>query len=85
MSPRARARWEVVSRREDGGLVIRDIGHDGPHPTVTNDAEAVVSDLLAAGELASWGRLYYFDSEGEPGEILIAAGAFVGFAPWGGS
>ena len=64
-------------------LVIRDIGHD-IGPSVTNDAENVVAELVADGQLPPGRRLFYIDSQGLKDELLIEDGKFVGFAPGGG-
>lgn len=63
-------------------LVIRDAGWPWTlHPTVTNDAEMVVADLVAFGQLPDGRRLLYYDSEGQIGELLVKNGRFAGFAP----
>jgi len=62
-------------------LVIRDIGPWDQHPSVTNDAEAVVQDLKL--RLPPGRRLFYYDSEGQRDEIVIEDGCFAGFAPGG--
>jgi len=62
-------------------LVIRDVGPWDQHPTVTNDAEAVVMALASQGYLPNGRRLFYYDSEGALDEILVKDGQFVGFAP----
>ena len=62
-------------------LVIRDVGPWDKHPTITNDAEKVVEDLVAKGKLPEGRRLFYYDSEYELGEILVKDGKFAGFAP----
>jgi hypothetical protein len=59
-------------------IVIRDLGPWDEHPTVTNDAEWVVSQLVP---LVGSRRLYYYDSEGELDELVIRGGRFAGFAP----
>lgn len=60
-------------------ILIRDLGPWDECPTVTNDAEGVVKRLLESGKLEVGDRLFYFDSEGEFGELLIKDGAFAGF------
>lgn len=60
-------------------LIIRDVGPWDEHPTVTNDAEAVVSELLAKGMLPRGRQLLYYDSEGELTEIVVRNGRFGGF------
>ena len=62
-------------------LVIKDVGPWDQHPTVTNDAENVVRNLVAEGHLPEGRRLFYFDSDGRLDEILVKDGQFVGFAP----
>lgn len=64
-----------------GALVIRDVGPWDRHPTITNDAEHVVEELSAAGKLPPGRRLYYYDSEDQLDELLIAHARFAGFAP----
>jgi len=76
-TPRARARYEVVSDCPDR-LVIRDLGPWDLHPTVTNDAENVVSELVAR---LGKRRLFYHDSEGVLDELRVVDGRFAGFAP----
>lgn len=49
--------------------------------SVTNDADNVVADLVAAGRLPSDRRLFYYDSEGQLDELLVKDGRFAGFAP----
>ncbi len=61
-------------------LVIKDVGPWERHPTITNDAEAVVADLVKGGKLPEGRRLFYIDSEGERDEILIKSGRFAGFS-----
>lgn len=75
------ANYRIVESLPDC-MVIRDVGPWDQHPTVTNDAEQVVSSL--AFQLADR-RLYYFDSEGELGELKVKGGKFVGFAPFDGA
>lgn len=62
-------------------LVIRDVGPWDEHLTVTNDAEAVVAELLRTGILMNGQRLLYYDSGGALDELLIVGGKFSGFAP----
>ncbi|MEN6560886.1 MAG: hypothetical protein ABFD52_08945 [Acidobacteriota bacterium] len=62
-------------------VVIRDIGPWDEHPSVTNDVEAVVQELVAEGHLREGQQLYYFDSDGQLDEILVKDGRFLGFAP----
>ena len=80
---RARAAFVVVEdiRYGDHPLVIRDVGPWDRHPTVTNDAEAVVEELVSAGCLPPGRRLLYIDSEGRKDELLVEDGRFAGFSP----
>jgi hypothetical protein len=73
-----RANYEVVECSEI--LVVRDLGPWDRHPTVTNDAENVVAELVASGKLNGQ-RLFYYDSEGRLDEILVKDGKFAWFAP----
>jgi hypothetical protein len=70
----SRARYAIVSVK--GGVVtIRDLNIGR---SVTNDAEAVVEELVAR-----WGdqRIMYYDSSGQLDELLHRGGQFTGFAP----
>lgn len=71
------ANFEMV-RSDAASIVIRDVGPWDRHPTVTNDAEHVVSELRAT---LNGRRLLYFDSGGRLDEILVRDGRFAGFAP----
>ena len=71
-----RAQFEIVCTR-DTYVIITDIGPWDKHPTVTNDAEAVVANLI--GYLKGR-RLFYNDSMGKTDELLIEDGKFAGFA-----
>ena len=79
------ARYRTAVNEDDGPgqqpLVIEDCGPWDRHPTVTNDAEWVVADLVAAGLLPPGRRLFYYDSEGAMDEILVRDGRFAGFDP----
>lgn len=79
----SRARYEIVEDDPacEKPLVIRDIGPWSHRATVTNDAEAVVDDLIFQGRLPEGRRLFYYDSEGVLDEILIQDRLFAGFAP----
>ena len=77
-----RANYEVVGFRADlMEVLIRDVGPWDRFITVTNDAENVVRDLIVKGMLPEGARLYYYDSEGELGEIVVMDGEFARFAP----
>ncbi len=76
-----RACWEfVLSESTVECLVIRDVGPWDRHPTVTNDAEAVVVHLARTGYL-NGRRLLYYDSEGNLDELRVVNGRFAGFIP----
>ena len=64
------AEWTVSTKSNERILLIEDVGHMKGHPTITNDAENVVTTLHEHGELANARRLLYLDSEGVPGELL---------------
>lgn len=60
-------------------VVLRDLDVPGK-TTLTNDADAVVAQLLEDGLLMpGTTRLYYFDSEDDFAEIEYDARGFVGF------
>lgn len=59
-------------------VVITDL--DGP-VSVTNDAEAVVAQLLEKGTIKPGGRLFYYDTSGDLDELAYDAGGFTGFRP----
>lgn len=75
-----RSNIEVVARC-DTSITIRDVGPWSQYMTITNNAEAVVSDLWRLGLLKTGVRLFYYDSAGELDELLHDDGVFVGFAP----
>lgn len=50
-------------------------------PTVTNDAENVIKDLLEKNLISVGKRVYYTDSEGRVGELCHDGRVFTGFAP----
>lgn len=74
---KARARFEVVSEDAEK-LVIMDVGPWTAHPTVTNDAEAVVEELAPT---LKGRRLLYYDSDGDLDELMVKDGKFEGFFP----
>ena len=73
----ARANYRIVEDKPDV-LVIEDVGPWNRHPSITNDAEAVVEAL--APQLKGR-RLEYYDSEGQRDQLLVKDGRFAGFAP----
>lgn len=84
-APTARAVYHVVEEDFTGDrVVLRDVGPWDRRPTVTNDADAVVADLLATSRVNRSGRIYYFDSCGEPNELRHDGTRFIGFGPWSG-
>ena len=67
-----------------GAVVIKDVGHDKGHPSITNDAENVVDSVLRV--LNSLGdppntRIFYYDSDGRLDELCHADGRFTKFKP----
>lgn len=60
----------------DTSVLIRDIGPWDQCFTVTNDAEGVVDRLRP---ILGRRRLFYFDSEGDLGELKVENGKFAGF------
>ena len=74
------ARYRVIDVTPKS-VLIRDLGPWNRHFTVTNDAENVVKEIVDKGFLEGR-RLFYFDSEGELGELKVSEkGRFAGFAP----
>ena len=76
-----RAAYLIVQDFPGEPLVIQDIGPWDKHPTVTNDAEAIVMELSRASYLTDSRRLFYIDSWGQKDEIVHRAGCFIGFRP----
>jgi hypothetical protein len=58
----------------DQYIVIRDVGPWDIYPTITNGAEIVVR--IIALTMTESQRLFYYDSEGELGELEIKDGQF---------
>lgn len=70
MSRKNIADFDIVGvDKNTGALVIKDIGVDCI--SVTNDAENVVRRLSVYGHLKPQQRLFYWDSEGTPGELVV--------------
>ena len=69
-------RYNII-RESPTEVLIMDIGPWTQFPTVTNRAEQVVEELFPR---LRGRRLYYVDSEGIVGELLIKDGKFAGFA-----
>jgi len=60
-------------------VIIRDLDAPG-HMSVTNDAAAVVAQMLSTGHLLpGTTRLFYFDTAGDFAEIEYSALGFIGF------
>lgn len=81
----ARAKFEIVSvSLSDAGQTVLIADRNGP-VSVTNDAEAVVKEVLEwrreqtvmKGEL----KIHYLDSEGRRDELCHDGEKFTGFAP----
>lgn len=75
--PAARADYDIV-RSDAESITIRDL--DRGSKSVTNDAEAVVVEMLLKYGLGTR-RLFYYDSSGRLDEIRHDGRAFLGFAP----
>ena len=76
----SRANYEFVQKGDNGSaVVLRDVGPWKSHPTVTNNAEAVVSELLAAGVLREGQQLLCYDSDGMLDELKHDGKRFTGF------
>lgn len=71
--------YSIVRNEPGKPLIIRDVGGDA-NTTLTNDAETVVRRLHRDGLLSNGRRLLYYDSDGDPGEMLHQNGEFVDFA-----
>lgn len=56
-------------------------GNTRAYKTVTNDAEAVVDELVERGHLKAGMRLIYRDTRGIYDEIIVKDGRFAGFVP----
>lgn len=69
------ANWTICADLEDR-LVLMDLGPWDKHLSITNDAEHVVEQVAP---LLRGRRLFYYDSEGQADELLVADGKFAGF------
>jgi hypothetical protein len=77
-----KARYKLVKGTQDSAAItIEDIGWEECRRSITNDAEAVVEDLVRQGWDFSTGlRLFYIDSDGITDEILVDChNQFAGF------
>lgn len=83
--PRVRCRYQIVTPRPAPNIVaILDISDDELFVmSVTNDAEAVVTQLIALGVLRPGDRLVYRDSFGLWDEIVVSDGKVTGFTVMG--
>ena len=70
-----RSNYILMSVTEDR-VIIKDIGPWDVYPSVSNNAERVVEELMPK---LNGRRLFYYDSEGEFGELVIKDGKFFGF------
>ncbi len=61
-------------------LLIKDVGPWDRYPTITNDAEAVVEELLP---VLRGRRLEYVDSDGSRDRLVVEGGRFSRFLPGG--
>jgi len=77
-----RSRWVIEESGQHGSgfVVIRDLGPWDRYLSVTNDAEAVVDDIVTSGRLCPGQRILYYDSDGQLDELLVEGGRFAGFA-----
>ncbi len=76
-----KANYEILESAETY-VLIKDIGPWDEHPTVTNDADAVVSEMAP---ILKGRHLLYIDSEGHKAELLVKQGNFAGYAPFFGA
>ncbi|MES2155436.1 MAG: hypothetical protein V4510_09910 [bacterium] len=67
----------AILKQDDSSITLLDQGPWTIHPTITNDAEWVVEQMVRSGLGAR--RLYYVDSEGETAELRVEASRFAGF------
>lgn len=69
-----------IENINDERILIRDLGPWNEYPTITNNAEAVVAELVVAhGEDLGERELHYIDSEGDIDRLLVEKGSFAGF------
>lgn len=72
------ANYEVVSSDSEK-VVLRDIGPWDKFYTITNASDKVVEELAEKGLIRDGIGLFYYDSEGEYGELQHEGGKFKGF------
>jgi len=68
----------IVAKSSETAIVLRDLGPWDVYPTISNAAEAVVDQLWSKLHIADM-RLFYFDSEGDLGELLHDGARFTDF------
>lgn len=76
-----KANYRIVADKPGEPLTIQDIGPWSRFATVTNAAEEVVAELVAAGRLPEGRQLFYYDSSEVVDEIVVRGGRFAGFRP----
>lgn len=74
---RPRSNYALLDETKDS-ITLMDCGPWDQHPTITNDAEFVVTDLI---NRLNGRRLLYIDSLGDRTELLIKDNKFAGFGP----
>lgn len=72
--------YEIVADSSQS-LILRDVGPWDRHPTITNGINQLLPVLIQRGILNNDKRLFYYDSEGDFGELLHRDGEFLGFKP----
>lgn len=75
-----KANYEVLVASAER-IILKDLGPWDRFMTITNAAESVIQEAEAHYHIGKR-RVFYYDSEGEPGELLVKDGKFAGFAPW---
>lgn len=71
--------YSIVKDVPGEPLVIRDDGPWELYPTITNNAEDVITDLWNNGFLKDGRRVFYYDSEGDLDELRHEGPRFTGF------
>lgn len=80
-----KSNYRILEDVKGRPLLIEDVGPWNVFMSVTNNAEAVVEELVGAGKLPEGRRLLYIDSDGQMDEIVISGGKFLSFKPAPGS
>lgn len=73
------ASYKVI-QDSSGAICLLDLGPWDQFKTITADVALVISELQQANKLPPGKRLFYWDSEGDFGEIILKAGKFDQFA-----